>query len=206
MGLSDNPANPEPWVIVTGMDALVQGWVATPSSNLGMKLSCMSNLNLILASSDHPTLQYRPALEVTYTTGGGSGADTTPPTLTIASPSSGPASSSPLTVTGTASDAGGISQVTWSNALTGQSGTATGTTSWTAKVPLAPGSNDITITVTDLAGNPATSTLTMTFAGPGHKKSGGGGGKTCGLGTTGATSFGWGLLALGMALLSLRRK
>jgi hypothetical protein len=198
------PATPEPFV-VTGMDALVQSWVTTPSSNFGMKLSCTSNINIRFASSEYVHSQYCPLLEVTYTPSTG-GPDTTPPTLTITSPSSGPAFSSPATVTGTASDAGGISQVTWSNGLTGQSGTATGTTNWSAKVPLGPGSNVITITATDLAGNSATSTVTLSFAGPGHKKSGGGGGKTCGLSTAGTTSLGWGMLALGLALLSLRRR
>ena len=61
---------PEPWIVTTGMGALVQGWVTTPTSNLGMKLSVASNLNLILASSEYDLAQYHPILEVTYTTGG----------------------------------------------------------------------------------------------------------------------------------------
>jgi hypothetical protein len=209
MGLSDNPANPEPYVIVTGMDGLVQGWVATPASNLGMKIWVTTNLNLILTSSEYGTLQYRPKLEVTYTTGGGGPGDTTAPTMGITSPSSGTASSSPLIVKGTASDAGGVSQVTWSNALTGQSGTATGTDNWTATIPLAAGVNDITITVTDSAGNATSSLLSMTFggvSGPPASGSGGGGHKPCGFGMVDAASPGWMALAIALALLALRRK
>jgi hypothetical protein len=206
-GFTLAPATPEPWVI-TGMGALVQGWITAPASNLGVKFSCTTNLNLRLASSEYGSPQYRPLLEVTYTTGGPP--DTTPPTLTITSPSSGPASSSPLTVTGTASDAGGVSQVTWSNALTGGSGTAAGTTSWTASIPLAPGSNVITISATDLAGNTATSVITMTLGGGPAPSGGGGGGggghKTCGLGAAEPLGAGWIVLALGFVLLTVRRR
>jgi hypothetical protein len=204
-GYTGAPNPPEPYVI-TGMGSLVQGWITTPGSNQGLKLTTAANLNMRFASSEYAFPQYRPALEIIYTTGGP--ADTTPPTMTITSPSSGPAASSPLTVTGTASDSGGVSQVTWSNALTGQSGTATGTANWTASIPLAPGTNDITITVTDAAGNVTTSLLSMTFAGgsvtPPVTPSGGGGGgshKRCGMASI---SGGPGSLAvLSIALLSL---
>jgi len=207
--LHDTASPPEPWVVTTGMPALVQSWVSTPTGNKGMMLSSTDNLNVIFVSSESTDWapQYHPTLEVTYTTGGP--ADTTPPTMGITSPSSGPAASSPLIVTGTASDTGGVSQVTWSNGLTGQSGTATGTDNWTATIPLAPGSNDITITVTDSAGNISTSTLTMTFAGTPSAGGGGGGGgghKACGFGMVDAMSPGWMALAIGLALLALRRK
>src|SRR4029453_18523368 len=129
-GLTMTPPAPAIYVI-PGMGALVQDWVAHPATNFGMMFSCTTSVNLRFASSDYGTPQYRPALEVVYTTSAG-GPDTTPPTLTITSPSSGPAYSSSVTVTGTASDAGGVSPLTWSHALTGQSGTATGTTSWSA--------------------------------------------------------------------------
>lgn len=211
-GYNVAPAPPEVW-IVTGMQALVQDWVTNPSNNKGLMMSCTNNLNFRMASSEYATAQYRPELEVVYTTGGGGGGDTTPPTMSIGSPSSGTATSSPLTVTGTASDAGGISQVTWSNALTGANGTATGTTNWTATVPLAPGSNVITITVEDAAGNPTTSTITMDFAGapstPPPAGGGGGGGKShkrCGMGAA-ETTMSWAWLAAAVAvLIALRRR
>jgi hypothetical protein len=184
------PSPPEIYVI-TGMDALVQGWIRTPAGNFGLMLSTGMNLNIRFASSEYATAQYRPALEVT-------------------SPSSGPASSSPLVVSGTASDAGGVAQVTWSNSLTGQTGTATGTTTWTASIPLAPGTNVITITVTDTSGNATSSTLTMTFAGGATPPTSGGGGhshKRCGIAAAQDASLGHLLIAgaLGLLLLARRR-
>lgn len=91
--------------------------------------------------------------------------DTTPPTVTITTPTSGATYStgnSPLTVAGTASDNVGVTSVTWSNSR-GGSGTASGTTSWTASIPLSPGSNTLTITASDAAGNQGTDTLTVTY-------------------------------------------
>ena len=63
---------------------------------------------------------------------------------------------------GTSSDASGISTVTWGNAATGGSGTATGTTSWSiANIALNVGSNVITVTATDIAGNTGTDVTTI---------------------------------------------
>jgi len=99
-------------------------------------------------------------------TGTGTVTDTTPPTVTITSPTSNPtftASSSPLTLGGTASDNVGVTQVTWANSR-GGSGTATGTTSWTASgIVLQTGSNVLTVTARDAAGNTATDTATVTL-------------------------------------------
>jgi hypothetical protein len=86
---------------------------------------------------------------------------------------------------GTASDNQGIATVTWSNAETGGSGTADGTTSWTAEVPIVPGSNTVTITAFDLSGNTGIESITVlydTLAGGGGQPAGGGSrGKRCGL-------------------------
>src|SRR5216117_3643829 len=92
--------------------------------------------------------------------------DATPPTVAITAPTSNPTfstSTTPLTLGGTASDNVGVTQVTWTNSA-GGSGTATGTTSWTASgIVLQPGTNVLTVTATDAAGNTATDTLTVTF-------------------------------------------
>src|SRR4029434_199123 len=59
-------------------------------------------------------------------------ADTKRPSITIRTPTSNPTyttNTSPLTISGTASDNVGVTLVTWSNSL-GGSGTASGTTSW----------------------------------------------------------------------------
>jgi len=82
------------------------------------------------------------------------GTDTTGPTLTIAYPSttSFATTLTSLRFTGTASDRSGIASVTWST-NTGSSGTASGTTSWSAVIPLLVGSNTVIIRSTDMAGN-----------------------------------------------------
>lgn len=89
--------------------------------------------------------------------------DTTPPSVTIASPQGAPVystSSSPITLAGTASDNVGVTQVTWSNSR-GGSGTATGTGNWTASnITLKLGSNVLTVTARDAAGNIGTATMT----------------------------------------------
>jgi MYXO-CTERM domain-containing protein len=208
------PNPPETFVITTGLGALVQGWVNNPASNLGMKFYCTTNLNLRFGTSEFSFPQYRPALEITYSTGGTPPADTTPPSLTITPPPA-TALSSPLTVTGTASDAGGISQVTWSNALTGQSGTATGTTNWSADIPLADGTNNITITVTDAAGNPTSQNFSVNYTGPSipaptptpsapTPSSGGGKShKRCGVGSSSPEPMSPAVVALAALLLAL---
>src|SRR5439155_1260909 len=64
---------------------------------------------------------------------------------------------------GTASDNVGVTGVTWSNSR-GGSGTAAGTTSWTAgDIALQLGSNVLTVTARDAAGNIGTATLTATL-------------------------------------------
>jgi Putative Ig domain/Glucodextranase, domain B len=102
------------------------------------------------------------SLTVTYTA-----ADTTAPAVSITTPTSGATfttSTTPFTVGGTASDAVGVTQVTWANSR-GGSGTAIGTTSWSASgITLLGGSNVITITARDAAGNSSTDTLTVTYS------------------------------------------
>jgi hypothetical protein len=99
------------------------------------------------------------ALTVTYTPN-----DTTPPTVTITSPTSAltyATGSSFLTLAGTAADNVGVGQVTWANSG-GGSGTASGTTSWTAGgIVLQAGNNVLTVTARDAAGNTGTATLTV---------------------------------------------
>ena len=94
-------------------------------------------------------------------------ADKTAPQLIIQTPA-GPSvttSQAQVTVTGTAADASGIVEVTWSNAA-GGSGAATGTTPaysvWRATVPLSVGFNSITMRARDGAGNVAWRSLNVT--------------------------------------------
>jgi hypothetical protein len=92
--------------------------------------------------------------------------DATPPTTTITTPVSAASyatATSPVALGGTSADASGITLVTWVNAATGQSGVASGLTTWTASVPLTSGSNPITVISWDSAGNAGAATLTVTY-------------------------------------------
>jgi hypothetical protein len=192
-----SPATPELYTI-SGLASLVQGWVTTPATNLGMVFSTTSNLNIRFASSEYATAQYRPALTVTYSTAG------TPPTVTVG-PTPATSTSSPITVTGTAAPVSPatITQVTWSNAEGGTSGTATGTTSWSASIPLVRFGNTITITATDSTGATSTSTFTVTYSPPKTASSGGGGHKACGFGAATDASGDSRLVALALIVLLL---
>ena len=98
-----------------------------------------------------------------------SSSDITPPTITITGPTSSnvyTTSSSNLNINGTASDNVGITQVTWSNNRGGR-GTVSGTISWNVRgVTLQDGTNVITVTAKDAAGNTGTDTLTVTYTSP----------------------------------------
>jgi len=94
--------------------------------------------------------------------------DTAVPTVTITSPTSDStytSTSSTISLGGSASDTtSGIKSVSWSNSL-GGSGTASGTTSWNASgISLSSGSNVITVTASDNAGNTVTDTLTVSYS------------------------------------------
>ena len=99
-------------------------------------------------------------------TGTGAGGDTTLPTIAITTPTAGSTYSTPtssLALGGTASDNVGVTQVTWANSR-GGSGTASGTTSWTATgIALQAGANVLTVTAKDAAGNTTTDVLTVTL-------------------------------------------
>jgi hypothetical protein len=197
--LTTPPNAPQAYAI-TGMGTLVQGWMASPGTNYGVMISVDTNLNFRFASSEYATVAARPELEVTYTTGP---APTPPPTILVTAPPSN-ATSSPLPVGGTASatSPATVTSVTWTNALTGGSGTATGTTSWTASIPLANGFNDITFTVTDSTGAMTSSgPFTVRYSLPGAK--GKGEERNCGFGVAGVGPQSLGVAALALALLLL---
>ncbi|MHB1143259.1 MAG: Ig-like domain-containing protein, partial [Sulfuricaulis sp.] len=93
--------------------------------------------------------------------------DTTQPSVTITGPvnaSSYSTSSATLSLSGSASDNVGVTQVTWVNSR-GGSGTASGTTSWnTGSISLQGGSNTLTVTARDAAGNTRTDSLVVTYS------------------------------------------
>jgi len=135
----------------------------TSWSASGITLLGGSNL-ITITARDAAGNSATDTLTVTY-----NAPDTTAPVATITTPTSVSTfttSTTPLTVGGTASDAVGVTQVTWANDR-GGSGTATGTTSWSASsIVLQSGSNVITITARDAAGNSATDVLTVTYNAP----------------------------------------
>jgi hypothetical protein len=90
------------------------------------------------------------------------GGNTTPPSLLIVSPGLTivSTSSASIAISGTASDNVGVAVVKWTNS-TGGSGTASGTTKWSAGVLLLVGNNVITIRAYDAAGNSAWRAITV---------------------------------------------
>ncbi len=93
---------------------------------------------------------------------GSGGGDQTPPTVSITQPTGSgtyTTSRTSITIKGTATDNQSVEQVSWKNSR-GGSGTARGTSSWEAEVPLSAGENVITVTATDPAGNTGSDTLT----------------------------------------------
>jgi hypothetical protein len=66
-----------------------------------------------------------------------------------------------LNVSGVAQDAGGVSRVEWALSA-GARGTAAGTTSWSARVPLPKGISVLTIRAFDVAGNSSWRSIVVT--------------------------------------------
>ncbi len=96
----------------------------------------------------------RQSVSTTPTGTGGGSSDTTPPSLTITSPSSATMSTTAtsVTISGTASDNVGVALVSWATNF-GAAGVASGTTAWSAAIPLIVGNNSVTVRAADAAGN-----------------------------------------------------
>ena len=91
--------------------------------------------------------------------------DTTPPIVTITSPTSNDTyttTNSKINIGGSATDStSGINEITWSNNF-GISETANGTTGWSIlRISLLIGENTITVTAIDNAGNTGTDVITV---------------------------------------------
>jgi hypothetical protein len=141
-----------------------RGGSGTASGTTGWSVSSIalqSGANVItVTAKDAANNSSTDVLTVTY-----SPADTTAPTVTITGPTNAATystSSSTVNLSGTASDNVGVTQVTWVNDR-GGSGTASGTTSWSANnIALQSGANVITVTAKDAANNSSTDVLTVT--------------------------------------------
>ena len=92
--------------------------------------------------------------------------DITAPTVAITAPTSATSYSTNrglLTLGGSAADDVEVIEVSWSSS-SGGSGIASGTTTWSASgIPLQEGTNQITATAHDAAGNAGTANLTVTY-------------------------------------------
>ena len=92
--------------------------------------------------------------------------DTEDPSVTITSPTSGSTystSSTPISLAGTASDNVGLTSVSWSSNR-GYNGSCSGTTNWNCSaITLLSGSNVITVSAYDAAGNDGTDVLSVTY-------------------------------------------
>jgi hypothetical protein len=92
--------------------------------------------------------------------------DTTPPTITITSPTDGQTfTTATITVSGSASDTVGLIKVEV-KVGSGDWQIASGTTSWTESVTLASGSNTIYARATDTSGNTKETSVTVTYDPP----------------------------------------
>ncbi len=95
--------------------------------------------------------------------------DTIPPILSITSPTGGPGYSTAqprADLGGTAADNAALSAVVWTNATTGQSGSASGLAAWGAGIPLAGGTNILMVRTFDTSGNSASSQMSVEFSIP----------------------------------------
>ena len=112
--------------------------------------------NLTVRAFDAAGNQSSRALVVTLS-------DTVAPTVSITTPSGTYSTGNEaVTVSGVAADAFGVTQVSWSNNQ-GGTGTASGTTAWSASIALKPGANVITVTAKDAAGNASNASVTVTL-------------------------------------------
>lgn len=128
-----------------------------------------------------------------YLTTGSEASDTASPTCHISAPTNQAAydngNNSSVTLSGTAADDMGVTRVNWSNQATSESGTATGTESWSAAdISLAEGDNVIIITASDGVGNTGQDQIVVSYASDGSSNSGAdndssGGGGGCFLST-----------------------
>ena len=159
--------------------AAVTGSVSVPSPFSvvsGSPFSLAAGATKTITVRFTPTLIATATVNVTFTTadgdstsrtvtGVGVSADATRPTASITAPTSTPThttGATTLTLGGTAADNVAVTQVRWTNSR-GGSGTASGTTSWTATgIALQLGANVLTVTAHDAAGNTGTATLTVT--------------------------------------------
>ena len=150
--------------------ASLSGSVTSRSWSVG-SIALASGTNVITVTArDAANNTSTDTISASYSAGGG--ADTTAPVVSITGPVSSPtytSSSATLTLAGSATDAVGVTQVSWSNSL-GGSGTASLSGSVTSRswsvgsIALASGTNVITVTARDAANNTSTDTISVSYS------------------------------------------
>ena len=140
------------WVNDRGGSGTAQGTAAWTAANISLQ----AGVNTItVTATDAAGNSGTGSIQVTYTL-----PDTTAPTVSVSGPSQTQQQTADLS--GTAADNQGVVSVTWRNDR-GGSGTAQGTSSWTAAgISLQEGVNVITVTATDAAGNSGTGSIQIT--------------------------------------------
>lgn len=145
------------WSSIGGASGVAVGSAAAWSI-ANIPLAVGANTIIVTASAGGSQISKSVAVtrQTVSTTGSGSGGstDTTPPSLTFTSPASGTLSTtaSSVIISGVASDNVGVALVSWATNF-GQAGVATGTTAWSAAIPLIVGNNSVTVRAVDAAGN-----------------------------------------------------
>ena len=140
------------WRNDRGGSGTAQGTAAWTAANISLQ----AGVNTItVTATDAAGNSGTGSIQVTYTL-----PDTTAPTVSVSGPSQTQQQTADLS--GTAADNQGVVSVTWRNDR-GGSGTAQGTSSWTAAgISLQEGVNVITVTATDAAGNSGTGSIQIT--------------------------------------------
>lgn len=149
------------WNSLTGASGTASG---TENWSINSIILAEGSNSILVIAEDAAGNKSSKKITVTYSL-----SDTTPPAISITSPSgSGQYQTSVGTIdlAGTASDENGVTEVTWSNNQ-GGSDIASGTTAWSASsVSLAEGDNTITVTAVDDAGNTGNATIVVTYLSP----------------------------------------
>src|SRR5262245_36028690 len=163
--ISGSAAVSAPFSVVSGIPFTLTGAGATKAVTVRFTPSTNTTASANLSVTANGATLSSTLLGTGTRTSTSTTADTTAPSVTITSPTTSPsftAGGSTLTLGGTASDNVGVTQVTWTNSQ-GGSGSATGTTTWsTGAIVLLPGSNTLTVSARDAAGNTGVAVLTVT--------------------------------------------
>ena len=117
----------------------------------------VTHVTVTVTDSAHNTVSHSIAITRTVPTT----PDTTPPTIAITSTALTilQTNSATITLSGTASDNVQVTKVVYQDSA--GTGIATGTTSWTANIPLLPGNNSVVVRAYDAAGNNSWRSITV---------------------------------------------